>query len=185
MKITALLLAVLIFGCAYPSVVPDTLVPEVDRKVSFSQIKSDPEAHKGKLVVLGGMVLEAKNLKDGTLIEVLQLPLDRWDEPAGPRTASGGRLLALHPDFLDTAVIGKGRRLTIVAEVMGSRTGQIGEVEYRYPHLAVKHLHLWTEYRARHFYPAPYYPYPPPVWWNRWPYREPYWPPPPIIVEPD
>ena len=41
----------------------------------------------------------AKRLKEGTQLEVLQLPLDDDQRPAGQRTGSQGRLLAWTRSF--------------------------------------------------------------------------------------
>ena len=43
----------------------------------FLQVKAAPDSLKGQAVVFGGNVLTARLLKDGTRIEILQLPLDR------------------------------------------------------------------------------------------------------------
>src|SRR5438093_9715126 len=86
-------------GCASRGVVPASLQNQVDRKLSFTDLKASPESYRGRTVVLGGEVLSAKRLKSGTRIEVLQLPLNGSQEPMGDRTASEGRFLAIQPDF--------------------------------------------------------------------------------------
>ena len=42
----------------------------------FAQIKATPESFRGQSLILGGQVLAARRMKDGTRIEVLQLPLN-------------------------------------------------------------------------------------------------------------
>ena len=37
----------------------------------------------------------------------------------------------------------QGTRVTIVGEVSGAKTDYLDDVEYRYPTLIVKHLHVW------------------------------------------
>lgn len=158
LPVLALAAAGCLSGCASNSVVPAQLEPQVDRKVSFAQLKDSPDSHHGRLVVLGGEVLSAKRLKEGTQIEVLQLPLGSSDAPERDRTASEGRFIALHPGFLDPATVPAGTRVTVVGEVTGVKTMPLDETEYTYPVLEVKHIKVWPKYEmARPYYPYPYW----------------------------
>ncbi len=76
-------------------------------------------------------------------MEVLQLPLDEWHQPMRERTASHGRFLALNKKFLDPATFPPQTRVTIVGEIMGSRIGPLDEMDYQYPMLEIKDLHIW------------------------------------------
>jgi outer membrane lipoprotein len=137
--------AVLLLSCATSErVVPESLEPQVDHSVTFDQLKESSDAYKGRLVVLGGEVLKAKRLKDGTQMEILQLPLDDG-QPVPERGDSQGRFLAIQREFLDPATIGDQTYVTIVGEVMGATTQRLDETEYRYPTLEVKHLKVWKD----------------------------------------
>jgi outer membrane lipoprotein len=116
--------------------------PLVDRTVSFRDLLASPESYKGRVLVIGGEVLNAKRLRDGTQIELLQLPLEE-EKPSLDRQQSQGRFLALQQEFLDPATMVEGTRVTIVGEVSGAKTDRLDDVEYRYPTLIVKHLHVW------------------------------------------
>lgn len=165
-------IALLAVACSR-QVVPDSLRTELDRTVVFKELKARPDDYRGRLVILGGEILEAKNRKDGTELEMLQLPLDSRDRPATQRVFSEGRFLLRYPEYLDTAVAHPGRRVTVVAEVIGEKVLPLDELEYHYPYLEIKFIHLWEERRpvaygpyseAWHpgFYPYPYfYPYAP------------------------
>jgi outer membrane lipoprotein len=168
-----------ITGCTYRYIIPESLNQEVDRTVSFQSLLADPDAHQGRIIPLGGIILKARNLKEGTQIEVLHLPLDRYDQPVGQLTESRGRFLVLHPGYLDTAVLQKGHSITIVGEVAGKKTGSIDEVEYRYPYIKSRFIHIWPVLRERIRYYRPYYPYRYGYPWT--PYGYP-WGPPVIIV---
>lgn len=138
------LLALLLGGCGSSGfVVPESLEPQVDRSVSFQQLLASPESYQGKMVVVGGEVLKAATAEGGTVLEILQLPLDEGRRPARERTESQGRFLARQETFLDPATVGDRARITIVGQVSGARTQRLDEVEYRYPTLDIKHLHLW------------------------------------------
>ncbi|ODT45243.1 MAG: hypothetical protein ABS70_03610 [Nitrospira sp. SCN 59-13] len=145
-------------GCATP-VIPESLEPQIDKAVTFSQIVESPDSYRGKVIVVGGEILKAKALKGGTQLEVLQLPLDRDQEPVTDRMESKGRFLALQKEFLDPATIAEGTRVTVVGEVTGSSVEKMDEADYRFPTLDVKHLHRWDAKRAEE-------PSVPGPWWN-------------------
>jgi len=134
----------LALGCAGgPLPIPDALAPQIDKDVSFAQLIENPDDHVGKLVVLGGQVLQAKRLSDATRIEVLQLPLGHSERPAFQRTSSQGRFFAYEKKFLDPAILSDQPQVTIVGEVTGLATANLNETEYRYPTIAIKHMHVW------------------------------------------
>jgi outer membrane lipoprotein len=132
-------------GCAPPF--PKELLEKVDRKVSFTALQKEPGAYEGRLVMLGGMIIEAKNQAEGTLIEVLEKPLDSEGKPR-QTDESGGRFLVTTGNFLDAAVYHTGRMITVVGTVSGQRTLKLGEIEYRYPLIAAKDQYLWRPYSS-------------------------------------
>lgn len=134
-------------GCA-TSVIPESLEPQVDKTVTFSQVLEAPDSYRGKVVVWAGEVLKAKAMKGGTQLEVLQLPLDDEQGPVTDRMASKGRFLALQHEFLDPATMTDGTRVTIVGEITGASVEKIDEADYRFPTLDVKHLHRWDSRRV-------------------------------------
>ncbi len=67
--------ACLLLACSRYEVIPDDLRGEVDRTVTFEQVKGSPSSYKGRLIVVGGEVLSVKRLEDRTRLEVLELPL--------------------------------------------------------------------------------------------------------------
>lgn len=141
--LTCLATTTSLMGCVGADVIPAPLRQQLDRTLTFSQIKESPDSYRGRLVVLGGEVLSAKRLKAGTRLEVLQLPLDSASEPGADRTASEGRFLAMQQDFLDPATLPEGTRVTIVGELTGVTALPLDEVEYLYPTLEIKHLKVW------------------------------------------
>lgn len=147
-------------GCAGGSgVVPEVLEPLVDKSVSFVHLAASPDSYQSKLVLVGGEILKAKRLAEGTQLEVLQLPLDDDQQPVPRRSESQGRFLAMDPSGRDPATIEDGTRVTVVGEVTGATLGRVDESEYRYPTLTVKHLHV------REDLPAQRGPYVSP-WWG-------------------
>jgi outer membrane lipoprotein len=134
---------VLAVACSSQRVIPEELEPLVDRAVPFHEVAAAPDSYQGKIVVFGGEVLKAKRLKDGTQIELLQLPLDKGERPILDRQQSQGRFLAIQREFLDPATIVQGTHMTIVGELTKAQVEHLDDVEYRYPVLIVQHLHAW------------------------------------------
>lgn len=132
-------------GCASSDVVPESLEPQIDKSLTFDQVVASPDSFRGRMFVVGGEVLKARRLKDGTQIEILQLPLDGDQRPVSQRSESQGRLLAMDPLSTDPATLPDGTPVTMVAEVTGVTTDRLDEAEYRYPTMAVKHLYVWKE----------------------------------------
>jgi outer membrane lipoprotein len=134
-----------------PEVIPRELESQIDSSVSFPQLLASPAAYSGKTVVLGGEVLSAKRLQDGTQLEILQLPVQGDDPPAWRRSESQGRFLAFDRGGLDPASYPPGTRVTVVGEVTGERVQPLDDSDYRYPTVAVKHVHVWDagEYQRR------------------------------------
>ena len=143
------ILAIMLFllqSCASSSYeIPETLESGIEKNLSFREISKAPDLHQGKLVQLGGEVLRAQSLKEGTQLEVLQLPLDDRQKPENQRTASTGRFLAVHETFIDPATFSPNTRVTIVGRITGSQVGSLDEMEYRYPTVMIKHLHIWED----------------------------------------
>ena len=145
-------MVLLLGGCGTSGfVVPEPLETQVDPSLSFPQLLASPESFQGKMVVMGGEVLKASTTDGGTVLEVLQLPLEEGQKPARERTESQGRFLARQEGFLDSATVGDRARITIVGQVTGATTQRLDEVDYRYPTLDIKHLHRWgaSDYAER------------------------------------
>lgn len=175
-RLFSLALSGLLVGCTPAGLGPASLQMQVDRTLTFAQLKASPDSYRGKLVAAGGEVLSAKRLKEGTRIEVLQIPLEGSQAPGRDRTASEGRFLAIQQEFLDPATIPPGTRLTIVGEVTGSTTLPLDETDYTYPTLDIKHLTVWPNRESHATGPGPGY-YSGPMWrpaYSPW-YRTPYW----------
>jgi outer membrane lipoprotein len=139
--------------------------------ITFSQLKAAPDSFKGQSVVFGGKVLAARRLKDGTRIEILQLPLDQSSQPGTNLTRSQGRFIGIHRDFLDPATLPYGTRITVTGDVTGSITMPLDETDYTYPVIDIKTLRVWSDINELAPRMQPYYYYGP------WPYWGPYWGP--------
>ena len=99
------------------------------KPLTFLQVKTAPHSVKGQAVVFGGNVLSARLRKDGTRIEILQLPLDRSTHPGYDLTQSQGRFIAFQREFLDPATLPPGTRVTVTGEVSSSVTLPLDETD--------------------------------------------------------
>jgi len=136
MRTAALLL--LVASCG-PKVLDEG---NIDRHLTFEVVKVDPDAHKGKRMIVGGEIVAVRNLKDATEIDVLEKPLAA-DRSPQRLDLSRGRFVLLTPSFLDPEIFKVGRRLTATATVAGRRTQKIGESELAVPLFEAPTIHLW------------------------------------------
>jgi outer membrane lipoprotein len=141
-SLIAMVISLLLPGCA--PVISREVLREVDKDVSFEQLLKNPEAYRGRTLLLGGNIIEAQNLTDKTLIFVLQRSLGFRGRPA-EGDVSKGRFIISVPGFLDPAIYRHGRKITIAGRVMGKEVRPLGEIEYTYPVIEKKELYLWPE----------------------------------------
>lgn len=169
-----LCLAALFAGCStpYKNTLPPAMAEHIEHSLTFPQIKESPDSFKGKLVILGGQVLEAKRLKDSTRLIILQLPLINDQEPTTELTQSKGRFIAEQQEFLDPATVPPGSRITLVGELSGSIPQSLDETVYTYPTLSIKHFKVWPDYPSDYNRYGSYYPYP---YLYPHPFAYPYW----------
>ena len=165
-------LCVFVLGCSSH---PETVEGSPANHISFLQVKAAPDSYRGQSVLFGGEVLSARRLREGTRIEILQLPLDRLGEPGMDRTKSQGRFIAMHREFLDPATIPPGTRVTVIGELTGSMTLPLDETEYNFPVIEARHIEVLpppeTSLPTRPYMGSYYYgPYGSP-YWRPWPYR--------------
>jgi outer membrane lipoprotein len=157
----------------FDRIVPADLRHQIDRSVSYPELKDNPENYVGRIVMLGGTVLSAKRRTDRTEIEILELPLAEGIMPVADRTRSEGRFLAIKKDFLDPATVRPGARVTVIGEVKGTEVRSLDDTSYTYPVLEILQLTDWEKTRAPYGYAAygygPY-GYPAPYPYGLYPY---------------
>jgi outer membrane lipoprotein len=129
-------------------------------------VLENPDAYKGRTVILGGIIIETVNVKDGTEIVVLDTPLDFMEKPK-TATYSRGRFIAKDLKFLDPAVYKPDRYVTLAGEVEGVEERDLGKTTYMYPVVVIREIYLW-ESRNHRYNPYYYYWYDP--WYGPGPY---------------
>ena len=174
--IMAIIPFLFLVGCNRPHVIPEGLESQIDRDLRYGEVKENPDMYRGKLMLAGGKVLSAKRLKEGTRIEVLQIPLSSDLVPEeGPET-SMGRFIAMdfEEHIVNPAVLEDIRLITVVGEVVGSTRIKIDDIDTQVPRLTVKHITVWDRDHLRAYYPYRGY-YQPYDWGYRKYYGYPYY----------
>ncbi len=111
-----------------------------DRSITFNQLRENPDAFRGKLVLLGGIVAAVTHSREETRLEVVEYRLDSRELP-DQVVPSRGRFLATTHDLLDPVKYKPGALVTMMGEVTGRRLQQLEGKEYAYPVIAIREIH--------------------------------------------
>jgi starvation-inducible outer membrane lipoprotein len=149
-------------ACNAYRVIPTQYESQVNQDLTYKDARNHMANTIGQMVVWGGEVLKSTRFPNETCIEVLQLPLnDDWI-PAGERTESSGRFLAVDTkgEIIDPAVIPEGARVTIVGRVRepGSAFSDPGSQDD--PVISIRDMTVWEKKVSRawpYSYYGPYY----------------------------
>ncbi len=147
-----------------------SLQQQVDPTLTFAALTSDPEAHKGRIVILGGVIAQTTPKPGQTEVEIVQRPLDYFLEPQTTDT-SLGRFLVVADRFLDPLIFRKDRKITVAGEVRGSELRPLADMQYRYPVIAGQEVKLWPLPRPDSWpygYPSPWWGGPVYYYWGPW-----------------
>lgn len=137
--------------------------------VSLKSVTADIEKYKGQTFIFGGFIVKTKSTDEGTWMEIVQNPTNRYGHIVDT-DESEGRFLILYKGHLDTLIYEKGRLITVAGTLTGTKEASIDDMKYIYPVFEVKEIYLWKEDVLYSAYPS-YYP----SYWDPWPWwRYPY-----------
>jgi outer membrane lipoprotein len=137
-KISCSLIFLLLISAGCTPFISRELKREISRDITFRQVINDPEAYTGKTVLISGIIIGSKNTKEGTLIEILQKQAD---------------------------IEGRPKDVDNSGEIKGKRVLPLGEIDYTYPLISIKEIHLFKVRKEERYYICPYpyrlwdYPY--------------------------
>ncbi|MGA1874108.1 MAG: Slp family lipoprotein [bacterium] len=140
LSVCVMLFSLALAGCAH--VISGESRRLAATNVPFQWIAHNPEGYKGVFVIWGGQIIETRNLREGAHLVILQRPLGYSEEPL-IESNSGGRFLVLYKGFLDPSIYQSGKIVTVAGIIEGEKTLPLDEIEYRYPYLNAKEIHLW------------------------------------------
>jgi outer membrane lipoprotein len=130
--------------------------------IPFSEVRMHAGEYMDRKFIFGGVIAETLNTREGSQIEVVQSPLDRWGNVIS-RDISEGRFIVTTKAHLDPLIFRAGREITISGVLTGTQEKTLGGTEYTYLIFEAKEVHLRP-------YEISYYPYP--YWWE--PVYDPY-----------
>ena len=132
--------------------------------VPFEELLESPDVYRGRVVILGGYILEVVNKPESSLIIVVQTPLGSRNKPKS-KDLSKGRFIVRTDNFLDPEVYTKGRKLTAGGSISGELEQPLGDRTYLYLVIEAEELYLWPieKYYNRPYDPYFYYP-----WYDPW-----------------
>jgi outer membrane lipoprotein len=158
----------IVCGCA-STIVPPALQSQVVPGLDLAMVKQNKDAYQNQVVLWGGRIIKTINKKKGTLIEILQLPLDYEERPKQVHE-SQGRFIVSMAGFLDPEIYKAGHDVTVVGRIAGVESLPLGEITYTYVLLRGEEVHLWPPRpRVRPyegFVPVFYYGMGPGYWYN-------------------
>lgn len=138
----SVLLLLLLGGCA--AGIPASVLQTVSQGVSFRDVRRQPQAYRGHILTLGGIVTAVETSPEGYLATVREFPLDGGgrQRPVRDFPSGGSFLLRIPPDKHPAGLL-PGAEITVVGGVIGTapRTGDDGAEEL--PLLVERYLRVW------------------------------------------
>ena len=157
------LLAALLFfvsSCA-ESPIRRVYLEHAARDVSIPVLQANPGLYKGRLFLLGGIIVNTTVTDEGSNVYAIYVPVDPDGIPQ-PSGGAGGRYIAIWPKSngtLDPLVYKKNLEITVAGEFVGLRKGRLDKTGYDYPVFRIEQIYLWRGEEYQPYY-YPYYGYP-------------------------
>lgn len=139
-RAAAVLALAMLVGCATTGDCPEAVGTRDLMPTAVAAAGAD--AYSGRLVQWGGVLIEARNRRERTELEVLGYPLDGCGRPR-VQADSVGRFLIVRPGYLETADLRPGRLVTASGRLLGIETVRVDDAPYRLPLLESFKPHLW------------------------------------------
>ena len=138
-KVVILILSLVMSACASS---PFTL-EGVNQSITPALATATPE-YQQQTALWGGLIIQSRNMKNNSEIEVLSYPLNDNGEPNRGANAQG-RFLIQHDGYLETAEYAPGRWVSAVGTVQPPVQGKVGTADYTFAVIRARQLHLWPE----------------------------------------
>ena len=140
-KLIITTILVLLTGCASTPIFDTS---EVNPALTPKLILEAPVANLGRTALWGGTILDIKNLKNSTRIEILAYPLDSIQRPDLDDKPIG-RFIVHNEAFLDPVSFSQGQSISVLGKIAESQGASIGESSYNYPVIHAQQVHLWLK----------------------------------------
>ena len=134
--------SVFVTACSTP-LFPPSVTHDVTA-MEFGVLQAQPDVFRGQVVQLGGRIVGAEMTKDGMVIRVQELPLEKHpiygpSEMVFPTS----EFALLYPGKVDPAGIQFGNKLIVVALAKGSQSMNVDGVHRMEPYLVARCMHVW------------------------------------------
>ncbi|HET9130744.1 MAG TPA: Slp family lipoprotein [Terriglobia bacterium] len=134
--------SVLVTACSTP-LFPPSVTQDVTA-LEFGVLQAQPDVFRGQVVQLGGRIVGAEETKDGMLIRVQELPVDKHPVYGPSETLSPTMEFAiLYRGKVDPAGIQFGNKLIVVALAKGSQSVNVDGAPRMEPYLVARCMHVW------------------------------------------
>ena len=147
------LVIVFFVGCSHP--VSHEIRKGIDPDIKFETLIENPNPFLGTRVLFGGVIVIARNLEDGTELEIVQKNLESYGN-LETGDYSGGRFLFFSKGYLEPEIYSSGRELIGVGKVTGHKLGKVGDYSYNFPIIEVEELHLLDDKKLNSSNSIPY-----------------------------
>jgi starvation-inducible outer membrane lipoprotein len=129
-------------GCA--AGIPPQFATQVAWDLSFIDIGRHPEAYRGRIVALGGVIAYVEAEEKGHRALVSEVPF----EPSGRSRPAvdqlpRGRFILLLPGQTLPSDLRPGAEVTVVGEILGAGTWAGNDVDDRVPVIEARHVKIW------------------------------------------
>lgn len=147
------------------SVISQQVRKESMAPVNYKLLLQETDKYLGNTVILGGYILETRNLPDKSSIKVLQAPLGMGEGPKS-RDDSEGRFIISNKGFLDPEIYSKDRKVTVAGIILGTVVEKVNQFDQTYLKIESREIYLWPKKEDywNPYYDPWYYPYP--YYWN-------------------
>jgi outer membrane lipoprotein len=160
---------VILTSCA--SVLKKDLMREGIRDFSFQELVSNPDAYKGKLFVLGGIIAQTTLTDRDSVIEALYVPVDSagYLKNIHAPTMRFQALFTREHGILDPLIYRANRQITLAGTFTGVEQRKLEQMSYTYPVFKIVQIYLWQPAVVVQ-YPYAWAPYPWGPYWGPGPF---------------
>ncbi|KRT54846.1 Slp family lipoprotein [endosymbiont of Ridgeia piscesae] len=121
-----------------------TRPPAADRSITPRMVVDTGEQYLSHQVEWGGVIVESRNLRQNSELQVLAYPLDTAARPDLDQPPNG-RFIVVSPGYLENVDYAKGRQVTLSGRISALRPGKVGEADYLFPVVDSSEIELWPE----------------------------------------
>lgn len=137
-----LMLAIGLLAGGCTGVVPAALRAQVEPRLSLQNLQANPQEYRGRMVLLGGEILEIQAGADEAMLVVLHRPLEALDRPLLTGRSEGRFWVRLRAPL--PRGYREGQPMTVVGEVSGEARPAYTGKDLHAPVLDARYVHLWS-----------------------------------------